>query len=153
MARAVQAAEVSGGLLDPDPGAKLSSPWMWSSSAPGVHGPEQPRAPHGISEVPPGAGDSHGMRTGSSAGPGSPGRQQQSEIYSAEQPENNPEECLFSFLCVREIKPDCLWPGNAGSPTRGSSAERAAAAGHSQPRVRAAPPWCARPRSGDLWSD
>lgn len=58
----------------------------------------------------------HGMRTGSSAGPESPGRQQQSAIYSAKQPANKPEECLFFFLCGREIKADCLSPGNAGTP-------------------------------------
>lgn len=62
MTGAVQAAEGSGGSWIPtDAGAKLSFPWMCSSSAPGAHGTpgtEQPRAPHGISEVPPGAGDS-----------------------------------------------------------------------------------------------
>lgn len=56
--RAVQGVQRCPGVswIPTDTGAKLSSPWMWSSSAPGVHstsGMEQPRAPHGISEVPP----------------------------------------------------------------------------------------------------
>lgn len=107
------------------------------SSAPGVHGTSNTEQPlRRVLEVPSAAEQAsvtHGVRTGSSAGSGSPGRQQQSEIYSTKQPENKPEECLLFFLCGREIKHDCLSPGNAGIPTHGSSAEIASAAGHSQP--------------------
>lgn len=95
-----------------------------------------PGPPRGVLEVPSAAAQAlvtHGVRTGSSAGRGSPGRQQQSEIYSTKQPTNRPEECFLFFLCGREIKHDCLSPGNAGIPTHGSSAEIASAAGHSQP--------------------
>lgn len=119
MTGAVQAAEGSGGSWIPtDAGAKLSSPWMCSSSAPGAHGTPARSSPghrtgsRRCRQAP----VTHGMGTGSSAGPGSPGRQQQSEIYSTKQPENKPKECLFFFLCDREIKPDCLSPGNAGTP-------------------------------------
>lgn len=94
----------------------------------------------------------HGVRTHSSVGPESPGRQQQSEIYSTKQPENKPQECLLFFLCSGEIKHNCLVLGNAGIPTHGSSAEIAATAGRSQPSAQAASlrsvPW----RKGVLWS-
>lgn len=146
MARAVQAAAGSrqrcpGGLIGPDGHQypcelpmgveQLCSRCPWQIQRGAAPGP-----PRGVSEAPSAAAQAsvtHGVRTGSSAGPGSPGRQQQSEIYSTKQPENKPEECLLFFLCGREIKHDCLSPGNAGISTHGSSAEIASAAGHSQP--------------------
>lgn len=146
VARAVQAAAGSrqrcpGGLINPDrcqcpSELPMGMEQLCSGCPQHIRHAAAPGQPRGVLEAPSAtarASVTHGVRTGSSAGPGSPGRQQQSEIYSAKQPENKPKECLLIFLCGREIKHDCVSPGNAGIPTHGSSAEIASAAGHSQP--------------------
>lgn len=132
---------VHGGLIDPNRHwcpceLPMGEKQLCSGCPRHIRHGAAPGPPRGVSEAPSAAAQAsvtHGVRTGSSAGLGSPGRQQQSEIYSTKQPENKPEECLLFFLCGREIKHDCLSPGNAGISTHGSSAEIASAAGHSQP--------------------